>query len=326
MVVLDETANEILHKSGWQAEVTVYATRTGKQFVKKIFGKKTNITGDFSVYELIRFQRSFQAKAKKIGIPIVPSKRFVKLQTGASHDSYIEIQRYIPQTFREVILGSKKQTDIHAYFHQFFAMYKKVWESGFLISLDPVIDNFGIDHDGTLRFFDYFPPFQTFTDSTYYVWPKPPEVFEKYFIQRYYSSVQAKVIYAQLLRVCVNTPLFSREHLLYFIHEYLGAEAVAHCTFHSKDIEKLLSNPTLQDVDNLRIIAGEMCLQGLCSSEDMNRIYALTHIPGDNSLPKIGDILEAAERFRRVISSSFSARKRLDNIFTSGTIPVEVKA
>ena len=93
MVVLDETANEILHKSGWQAEVTVYATEP-EAVCQKIFGKKTNITGDFSVYELIRFQRSFQAKAKKIGIPIVPSKRFVKLQTGASHDSYINSAVY----------------------------------------------------------------------------------------------------------------------------------------------------------------------------------------------------------------------------------------
>lgn len=326
MVVRDELEGEILHKSGWQAEVIVYKTKSGKKFVKKIFGKKTKITGDFSVDELIRFQRSFQAKARKIGIPIVPSKHFVKLETGVTHDSYIEVQRCIPQTFREVILNSTKKKDIHAYFHQFFAMYKKVWESNFLISLDPVIDNFGIDHDGTLRFFDYFPPFQMFTDSTYYVWPKPPVTFEKYLIQRYYSSLQAKVIYAQLLRVCVHTPLFSRDHLLYFIREYLGKDALGHCTFRSPDIEKILSNPTLQDVDNLRIIAGEMCLRGLCAPEIMTKVYALTHIPGDNSLPDIGNILVAAEYIRRIISDSFSTRETLDTISKTSTISLEVKA
>lgn len=279
---------------GFHAEISFGISPNNREYIKKTFGKLYQLSSTKAITDLIRKEKEFQEKAKSLDIPIVPSQHYYIMPSDRNTHVYIEIQKYMKYNFHDALLHAKTSDVLYVLLAQYLSSLQKSWQSEFLVSLDPVVRNFGIDEDGVVRYFDFFPPRQRLDDGSYFEWPKPEEGAREIMYMRYFTSGQAQVIYSQLLRVLQIERVLTLTEIKQLIGGYLGSEAYHMIDLPSSYREKIITQPAPSDVDALRIIAAEMCYREELSQESMSVVYKLTHISQDNTLPKRKDVQIAA--------------------------------
>ncbi|MCJ7826495.1 hypothetical protein MUP56_02675, partial [Patescibacteria group bacterium] len=234
--------------------------------LEKRYGPKAEGFELWHAQDLAHHIRTFTQTATQIGIPVAPALSHNIYENG--HIGKVDLAEYvlnIGPTLLEVIkeqTASFKKADASVHFQQYLELFKRVWDADFPISLDPPLTNFCLDWGGGLWYVDCMPPRQRLDDGLYISeWPEPPPNEDKQFIiKRYFSPLQARVIYAQSLRNLL--PLeFSVSEIKMAISDVLGQKAEDAITISQEDKDRILTNPRPTDVDLLRIHASEAFIQ-----------------------------------------------------------------
>ncbi len=282
--------------SGFHSVISSVMSSQGTELLMKQYGQKAHGFEQSHAMDIAMHMRSFAAIAAEIGVPVSQTKGHYIEKNG--HPGKVNLVEVVspagadlrvsfgdPNTTNEEVL-----TDIS----QYLDLFRTVWDAGFPISLDPPPANFCKDATGTMWYVDTMPPRQKLEDgSVISEWPTPPEQSRDFIDQRYFTPMQARVIYPQLLRAIEGRDiLFDRIKFAIGIH--LGMEAFRLIDITGDQRERLLSAPNPQDVDLLRIIAAEEKHKGSLSHEDFHEIYHLTHIGIGGILPDQDDITTAA--------------------------------
>lgn len=279
--------------TGSYANIIVTKTPSQKVIVKKIFGQIIKIKNEKDALTLINLHREFQEKAKKLRVPIISSNISFISDEYTKATVYIEIQPFISTNLREIILIEKNPKRLISLLKEYLRMFQKTWESGFNISLDPYLGNFGVSNNKVI-YFDFFPPRQSLLNGSFFDWPEPTKKSRAFIFARHFSPEQALVIYSQLLRIFSKNKIISTIKIKDLIRKYLGNQAFSYLDFKESDYIKILKNVQLYDAYLLRIIAGELCYRGLLTHAEVESIFTQTHIPPTNELPKKADLSKAA--------------------------------
>jgi hypothetical protein len=127
-------------------------------------------------------------------------------------------------------------------------------------------------------------------------WPEPPPESTDFITRRYFSPLQARIIYPQLLRsLALGGRTVPPTDIKELIGESLGAEAYAFAHFTVGAKLAVLDSPQPEDADALRIIAGEARYENRISDHQLKEIYHLSHI-------EIGGILPPKENLNKAVS------------------------
>jgi hypothetical protein len=278
---------------GYYADITLSISHDRKVYIQKLFVKKFSIPTKKEALKLIQLQRSFQRKAKKIHVNIVPSKLTYIYDEVNNKHMYVEIQPCVGLNLHQAFRKAKTLDQLSNLLSHYLMQFQKVWQSNFSVTIDPVVDNFGIDSNGVVCYFDFFPPRQTLEDAHRFEWPEPPEETSSFIYARHFSVMQAQVIYGQLLRVLSLQKKISLTQIKTMIGEYLGIKAYEVIDLTPTEQLKILKNPQPFDSYAIRMIAGEYAYKGQLSQQDLKKIFKLTHIPECNTCPTL-DKLSAA--------------------------------
>ena len=264
-------------KIGFYAEISLGFSESRAPFVRKKFGKTFNIPTEEEAEGLVKLHRSFIKKTRKIGIPIVSSKVYYE---GKCKKSYVykEIQSCIKSNLQtEIENAIDKETSL-ILIHKYLEMFKKSWNSNFLVSLDPVVSNFGLEETGTLYYFDFFPPYQRVGKNAFFDWPVPlPENYD-FVVGRHFSVKQARVIYSQLMRVLCKKCFVSPDEVKRIVKAHLGKEAYSTIHLPEDTYREKLNDLDPNDADIIRMMACEACYNNTISYTELQEIFSLTHI------------------------------------------------
>lgn len=261
-----------------------------RNFLEKRYGPKAGGFERQHAQDIACHIRTFTQTASEIGIPIAKAIGHVIYKNG--NIGKVDLAEYVPnigQTLLEVIkeqTASFKKADASVHFQQYLELFKRVWDADFPISLDPPLTNFCLDRGGGLWYVDCMPPRQRLDDGSYISeWPEPPPNEDKQFIiKRYFSPLQARVIYAQSLRNLL--PLgFSADEIKTSITNILGQKAEDAITISQEEEHRILTKPRPTDVDVLRILASEACDQKKLNKDDLKTVYTVCHIDIGGILP-----------------------------------------
>ncbi|MBI3620251.1 hypothetical protein HY214_03870 [Candidatus Roizmanbacteria bacterium] len=277
---------------GSYANISLSRTPSNKLIIKKIFGRIIKIKNKKDALLLIQLHRGFQEKAKKLRIPVVSSQiSFINDDYNKS-TAYVEKQLFVHNNLTTVLLSEKNPEQVSKLVNEYLKMFQKTWESGFAISLDPYIGNFGM-YNKKVVYFDFFPPRQLLPNGSFFDWPEPPKESRAFILARHFSPEQSLIIYAQLLRVLSKNKILKTTYIKDLIRKFLGNQAFSYIDFSERDYIKILKNVQLYDAYLLRIIAGELCYRNLLTHDEVKYIFRITHIPATNALPKKEDLKKA---------------------------------
>lgn len=251
--------------------------------------------------EIIGAMRRFVDIASELGVPIAaPVGHYLEDNHHPQKANIVEIVPRIGRDVRQLCADpSIKDMAIERLIHQYLDLQRRVWEADFPISLDPPIANFCPDDRGNLCFIDWMPPRQKFPDGRIFSeLPTPPEEYRLYTEARYFSPLQAQVIYAQILRGIVGRSI-SPVWVKNTIAEYLGEEAYRMIDLSQEDERAILTHPMPTDADAIRFLATEAMLEKRMEGNKMGEIYHLTHIVNGGILPSQENVTAAAQEVLR---------------------------
>ncbi len=246
--------------------------------------------------ELTGQMRRYMAIADELGIPMaVPLGHYLEDNHHVGKANIVQVVPRIGSDL-QVILVDPSMPDETALAHikEYLALQRVVWEAGFPISLDPPPANFCYNNEGTLCYIDWMPPRQRLPDgSLLSELPDPPEESRTFIEARYFSSLQARVIYAQLLRTLAGRQI-NPDKIKDMIGSYLGDDAFNYIHFPDETRDRVLVDPFPSDVDILRCLAGEASLAGHLGRVGLGKIYEATHILAGGILPHPHKVQNAA--------------------------------
>ncbi len=244
--------------------------------------------------------RSFMDIASAIDIPVPPLfVDHVICKNG--HPDKFDLLEYVPNVGKNLLqeieqrVTDHKPDQAHEYFRTYLQYFRRVWEAGFPISLDPPLTNFCVDNNNQLWYVDCMPPRQRLDDGTYISeWPTPPPESQQFIIDRYFSPQQARVIYAQALRALL--PLgFNIDDIRNTINTELGEEAEDAITITPNQQQQLFLNPLPTDVDLLRISAAEAYGKQSIDADMLRTVYGFCHIGIGGILPEVEELKQACQ-------------------------------
>lgn len=273
---------QIKLKSGNHSFIKLVSLLKNDTYVEKIYGKKT-IIGQKTIAVLFNYFLKYKKIAHSIELPICDTS-YNKIIEGSKNSYIIEFQSYIGTNFEDFILKESNPRVVILYIEKYLLIFKKVWEANFPIGVDPLLRNFGIDADGELKYFDFFPPHQKISNAAYFFWPEPSIADRKFFIDRTFSCKQAQVIYLQLLRHLVVHRYMSPQELKHLICAVLGENTHKYLQISREMKMEALSKPHLHDIDLIRIITCELCYEKKITHNQLIMIFKYTHIGNQNIL------------------------------------------
>lgn len=268
--------------------------------VRKTYGDKVPLT-PHSSDRLINHMKQFDQKARAIGVPTSEAVAFQIAKHKDNKDQVMlhELVEYAGPDIRFLLQeGKLKTADVFRLTGEVLALHKKVWDANWPISLDPPLANFCVA-DGQVIYIDKMPPRQRLTGGEIFVdYPDPLKSTEDFITKRYFSAYQVRVIYAQMLRDLKAYPEvvpYTKE----LIGLLLGQEAYTLVTIPPAEKERTLDDPKTEDVDILRIIAGEAVITGTMDEEVAKQVYHYTHIQPGGALPEKTTLHQAARLIRQ---------------------------
>lgn len=186
--------------------------------------------------------------------------------------------------------GGNPEELIGTYLHQF----KKVFDAGHPISLDPPLANF--NNNGVL--IDVFPPRHALDGEPLIEYALPSDIDPaelKFLTDRYYGPEQAITMYAQILRSFGDKPVPKNmpERIVGMIDHILGGEAAERVNS-ALSLDLDTAGPT--DIDAIRAIACHLHATGDMPAQSLAELFKLTHIEANSGqLPPQSNIIRARD-------------------------------
>jgi hypothetical protein len=294
--------HKITH-TGFHAEIFQGNFSDGREYLTKHFGKKAERGFEpTQALELIGAMRSFVDIARGLGISVAaPYGYHLENNHVQGLVNLVESVPLVGPDLKTVLDSDNISSDERLnYLEKYLGLYASVWSCGFPISLDPPPANFCLDNQGSLHYIDCMPPRQKRPDgSLLSEMPEPPEISRQFIEDRYFSPLQARVIYAQLLRTLSNHPI-PCDDLKNLIGNYLGQEAYELVNMSKQKKLEVINNPQPTDVDILRIMASEALYSGKLSADLCKSVYKAAHIDTGGILPNNNDLYKAVEILRPI--------------------------
>jgi hypothetical protein len=287
-------------KSGNYSDIKLISLLKSDIYVEKIYGKKT-IIGTKITTTLFEYFLKYKKIAISIGLPICDTS-YDRIIHGSKNSYFVEFQSYIPTNFEDFVRSIQDSRTLTLYVEKYLLFFYKILKAKFPIGADPSLRNFGINGDGDLIFFDFFPPHQKLANGGCFFWPAPSVIDKSFFIDRYFSTMQIRVIYAQLLRHLIIHKFISPQKLKDLIGTILGVDIVRMLTISEVVKNRILSKPNPHDMDIIRMIACELCFEKKITHNQLSMVFKNTHISNQNILPSqptlevITKILKKAQR------------------------------
>lgn len=290
--------------TGFHAEIFRGQLPDSNEYLSKHYGKKSQ-RGFEPPYamELIRHMRTFVAKADAIGIPIaVPFGYYVENNHVPGLVNLVEAVRTVGPDLREIILDPQTtDRQVIGYLREYLSLFRASWKSGFAISLDPPPANFCIGKNKKLHFIDCMPPRQKLGASRMLSeMPDPPENTRAFIEARYFSPLQARVIYAQLLRTLADRVQITPQVVKELIKKELGREAYDAISIDDQTKRRVCAHPQSTDVDILRILAAEALYERKITKDELAVVYKAAHIDTGGILPEAKTLVQAARILKKV--------------------------
>lgn len=268
-------------------------------YVAKHFGEPGEFTVQ-SATEMISSIKRFNEMASAIGVHIPELMGYALV--NQPDDPTIKIKEVVKNAGLDLktLINDHEYSneDILGFIGGYLGEFHKVWDAGFPISLDPVPANFCVNADRKVTYVDGMPPRQRLPDRDLLSErPHEPSYSQAFIQARYFSPLQARVIYAQLLRATSEReidPAILRE----MIGEHLGPLAKSLVDIKPKMRKEVLSKPDEGDVDILRILAAEAAYEGKLTKDEVKALFSLVHIDAGGKLPKKENIEFAALAIR----------------------------
>jgi len=273
---------QIKLKTGNYSEIKLISLLKSDVYVEKIYGKKT-IIGTKITSLLFEYLLKYKKTALSLGLPICDTT-YDRIIHGSKNSYFVEFQSYIPTNFEDFIRNTQDSRTLTIYIEKYLTFFHKVMKADYPIGIDPSTRNFGIDGNGELIFFDFFPPHQKLTSNEYFLWPTPSITDRSFFISRYFSILQVRVIYGQLLRHLAHNKLLSPATLKHLIGSILGLESLKVLSISKTIKSRILSSPSPHDMDIIRILACELCFEKKITLNQLTMVFKNTHISNQNIL------------------------------------------
>lgn len=275
--------------TGFHSVISVETTTSGKNYLAKSFGEKA---GGYEVDDAVRvagLMKRFHGIADTVGVPIVaPYGHYIVHNHFPGKVNFIEAQPHAGTNLQEVI--TQEPNPIPA-LEQYMAGFKKIWDNGSPLALDPVPANFCQDGNGIVRYVDLMPPRQKLPDgSVISEWPEPPMDTKSFMEARYFTPEgQIPVIYAQLLRTFASRkPEISYGKSTPDLVQTMMVNKFGPL---SSDILRrgqqrlTYTQPLPTDSDFVRVEAAEAFFDGRIDNDQLKHTYHLTHIKNGGILP-----------------------------------------
>lgn len=288
-------------KTGNYSDIKLISLLKNDMYVEKIYGKKT-IIGAKSMPILFDYFLKYKKMANAIDLPICETS-YEKIIYGSKNSYIVECQSYIKTNFEDYIKTSQDAQKLTLYIEQYLRIFGKIWKANFPIGVDPSIRNFGIDNDGDLKYFDFFPPHQKTGEKSYFIWPEPSVSDVPFFIKRYFTYSQVQVIYAHLLRHLVNHKLIKPRKIMELIRVILGNVASEHLKISEENKKRILSKPDPHDMDVIRLLACELAFEKKITHNQLNMIFKNTHISNQHILVSQQNLLLIIKTINKVYIS-----------------------
>ena len=272
-------------------------------FLDKRYGPKAHGFLMQDAAHIVTHMRNFSHIASEIGLPVVQAAGHVIYNNG--HEGRVDLAEYVPNMGQNLLTVMGEETkngniaQATSYFEQYLGMFRRVWNDGFRISLDPPLTNFCVDSQQKLWYVDCMPPRQKLKDGSYISeWPTPPEQSRDFIVERYFSPQQARIIYAQALRACTHMG-FPADQIKKYVVDILGDEAANAITIQPEERQRMLHSPLPTDVDALRIIASEAHELKQLGKDQLAAVYQLCHIGIGGILPTQEEVNSASALLRQ---------------------------
>lgn len=269
-------------KSGNYCDIKLVTLLKNDIYVEKIYGKKTIIGAKFMPV-LFSYFMKYRKMAESIDLPICDTS-YEKIIQGSKNSYIVEFQSYIGTNFEDFLRNEQNPQILTLYIEKYLRIFQKIWKHNFPIGVDPSIRNFGIDNDGELKYFDFFPPHQKDLNSNYFLWPEPSVDDKAFFVKRYFTHDQVRVIYGQLLRHLANHRLISPQKVKTLISSILGATARDGLIISPILKKRVLEQPNPHDMDIIRMIACELCYEKKLTYNQLTMVFKNSHIQSNNIL------------------------------------------
>jgi hypothetical protein len=287
---------EVVH-TGFHSIIRQGQLPSGEIYLSKHYGEKAERGFDVRfAFEMVNLMKRFTQITENLDIPIAqPHGYYISNNHFPGLANVVEVVPFKGTNLLDLCRDKNiPDRELVNPINQYLDLFQKSWSSGFQISLDPPLANFSLDGNRKLWYIDCMPPRQIREDGTLLSeWPVPPAAFRPFIEKRYFSPLQSRVIYAQLLRG-VSGRSFTPDDLKNIIGSRLGDRARGLINVPEAQVKNILDNPDITDVDNLRIISGEKFEQGLIGEAKLKEIYHLTHITNGGILPPLSDVQSAA--------------------------------
>ena len=267
-------------------------------YLDKRYGPKAHGFKIEDAQQIVQHMRTFSLIAAEVGIPVVKAAGHVIYKNG--HEGMVDLAEYVPNVGHNLLQVMEQDVKIGdilkagARFEEYLSLFRRVWNDGFRISLDPPLTNFCVDEKNTLWYVDCMPPRQKLPGGSYISeWPNPPDSSKDFIVDRYFSPRQARIIYAQALLASTTIGISSslvRDSVI----NVLGDEAQEAITINSKEQARLLTAPCPTDVDLLRIMASEKYDEGALKKNHLDTVYKLCHIGIGGILPTHEEVIQAS--------------------------------
>ncbi len=302
---------EKITHTGFHAEIFRGQFSSGDIYLSKHYGKKSARGFEPSAaVRMIDHMRTFVELAGSIGVPVAfPVGHYIENNHVEGLVNLVEVVRHVGPDLKELIDSpAVGDAEVARFLDGYLAIFRRVWEADFPISLDPPPANFCVTGDNTLCFIDCMPPRQKLADGRLLSeMPDPPESSRSFIESRYFTVLQSRVIYAQLLRSLFGRTIRPLE-IKELMGKHLGPVAVSLITLDCSTKERLLVSPQPTDVDMLRIMAGEAYFDGIISRDQMNAVYHSAHIATGGGLPSPEELRPACDILRNAYEKSGNGR------------------
>jgi hypothetical protein len=288
---------EVIH-TGFHSIIRQGTLTSGDIYLSKHYGEKAERGFEIPLaLDMITLMKRFVDIAEELEIPIAkPHGYYISDNHFPGLANVVEVVPHKGNNLLERCRNPQiSDTEIRGDLRQYLALFKTVWSRGFPISLDPPPANFSVDTNGKAWYIDCMPPRQICAGGTVLSeWPAPPPEYRQFIEERYFSELQARVIYAQILRATSGRHITPQE-LKTDIESILGPYAFDLINI-SNDVQtKILASPQQTDADAIRIITGEQFEMGNINEPTLKEIYHLTHIKNGGVLPPLPDIQQATQ-------------------------------
>lgn len=268
--------HETLHH-GSHAKIE-FVGGTNPKFIRKIFGPFETARA----LELAENLRQYKCSLLEHGIAFPRS--VVRLDVCSRHTStVIEACEYIGMSLH-VVIQDENYSDglIQDLLMQYLHMFAVVRERGYQISLDPPLFNFCV-RENRVYYCDNWPPRHNFTELPF-VELSGLQQSNHYLMYRYFSDVQLRVIYAQLMRSLVGRTYFTPARVRQLMGKVFGDNLLSTIWVTESEAQYALSCPSPYAADTLRIIASEM-VGASYKLKWLERVFGATKIGSGGVVP-----------------------------------------